>query len=49
MFLFFGCEAYGVLAPWLGIEHILEGKVLTTGLPEKSPLYSIYVMLFFLS
>jgi len=39
MFWFFGCEAYGILTPWPGIEpapHALEGEVLTTGLPEKS-------------
>ena len=34
MFWIFGHKAYGILAPWLGIEPIppaLEGKVLTTG------------------
>ena len=40
MFWFFGFEAYGILTPWPGIEPApptLEGKVLTTGLPGKSP------------
>ena len=40
MFLFsFGCEAYGLLASWPGIEPIapaLRTEVLTTELPEKS-------------
>ena len=40
MFLFFfGCEAYGLLASWPGIEPIvpaLRAEVLTTELPEKS-------------
>ena len=39
MFWFFGCQACGVLAPQLGIEHaspMLEGKVLSTGPPAKS-------------
>ena len=34
--IFFGCEAYGILAPSPGIEPsapALEGKILTTGLP----------------
>ena len=42
MFCFFGQEACGILAPRPGIEPTtpaLEGKVLTTGLPEKSPKY----------
>ena len=40
MFWFFGREAYGILAPQPGIEPTppaLEGEVLTTGPPEKSP------------
>ena len=40
MFVFFGSEARGVLVPWPGIEPVypaLEGKVLTTGPPGKSP------------
>ena len=39
MFWFFGCKACGILAPQTGFETAppaLEGKVLTTGLPEKS-------------
>ena len=39
-FVFFGQEACGVLALWPGIEPAppaLEGKVLTTGPPGKSP------------
>ena len=39
MFWIFGCEACGILAPQPGIEPALpalEGKVLTTGPPEKS-------------
>ena len=42
MFWFFGCEACGILVPQSGIESAplaLEGKVLTTGLPGKSPKY----------
>ena len=36
MFCFFGPKAYGFLAHWPGMEpSALEGKVLTTGLPEK--------------
>ena len=38
-FVFFGHEAYGVLAPWLGIEPTpasLDGKVFTTRPPGKS-------------
>ena len=37
---FFGTEACGILAPWPGIEPApppLEGEVLTTGPPGKSP------------
>ena len=41
MFWFFGSKACGILAPqWPGIESTppaLEGEVLTTGLPGKSP------------
>ena len=39
MFWFFGHEACGTLAAWLGIEPTppaLEGKVSATGLPGKS-------------
>ena len=39
MFWFLGQEACGILPPWLEIKPIppaLEGKVLTTGPPEKS-------------
>ena len=42
MFWFFGREAYGILAPRPGIEPTppaLEGEVLTTGPPGKSPSY----------
>ena len=37
---FFGCEACGISAPWLEIKPAtppLEGEVLTTGPPGKSP------------
>ena len=40
MFWCFGCKASGILAPPPGIEPappVLEGKVLTTGPPGKSP------------
>ena len=40
MFWFFGREACGTLAPQAGIKPTppaLEGKVLTTGSPGKSP------------
>ena len=40
MFWFFGHEAYGVLAPWPGVEPTLpalEGKILATGSPGESP------------
>ena len=40
MFGFFGPEACGILAPRPGIEPAppeLEGEVLTTGPPGKSP------------
>ena len=43
MFWFFGREACGILAPQPGIElapPALEGEVLTTGLPGKSPILS---------
>ena len=39
MFCFFGCKASGISAPWLGTKlalPVLEGEVLTTGLPETS-------------
>ena len=35
-----GPKAYGILAPWPGVEHAppaMESKVLTTGSPGKSP------------
>ena len=38
--LAFGRKACGILAPWPGIESVptaLEGEVLTTGPPGKSP------------
>ena len=38
-FFFFGCPAWGILAPRPGIQSAhpaLEGEVLTTGLPGKS-------------
>ena len=41
MFQFFGCEACGIIPPRPGIEltpHALEGKVLTSGPLDKSPL-----------
>ena len=41
-FGFFGLGACGILPPWPGIEPAppaLEGKVLTTGPPGKSPIY----------
>ena len=40
MFWTFGHEARGILDPRPGIEPappVLEGKVLTTGLPGKAP------------
>ena len=40
MFWFFGHKAYGILAPWWGIEPeipALGGEVLTTGPPGESP------------
>ena len=43
--LCFGHEACGILPPRLGIKPTLpslEGKVLTTGLPRKSPNISIF-------
>ena len=41
MFCFFGREEYGILAPQPGIEPpAVEGKILTTGLPGKSPLFA---------
>ena len=39
MFWFFGHEAYGILAPWPGIEPeppAFEGEILTTGQPGKT-------------
>ena len=46
MFWFFGREACGLLAPWPGIEparSALEGEVLTTGPPGKSPVVTSLV------
>ena len=46
MFLFFGCEACGILAPWPEMKLArpeLEGDVLTTGLPGNSLPYSVNV------
>ena len=45
LFLFFGCEAYGILAPPnqglnLSIPSALKSKVLITGLSGKSPYQS---------
>ena len=43
MFLFFGCVACGISAPQSRIKPrppVLEGKVLTTGLPGKSLLFA---------
>ena len=40
VFFFFGHEACGILAPRQGIKPttpVLEGKILTTGPPGKSP------------
>ena len=40
MLWFFAHEAYGILAPWPGIESslpTLEGEFLTTGPPGKAP------------
>ena len=53
MFCFFGHEAYGILAFHPGFEPVplaLEGKVLTTGPPGKSPglLTSHYLALYHL-
>ena len=45
MFWFFGRGACGMLAPQPGIEpapRALEGEVLTTGLPAKSPKIDIF-------
>ena len=36
---FFGPEVCGILAPKPGIEPALEGNVLNTGLPGKSPYF----------
>ena len=39
MFCFFGCEARGIVAPPPEMEpetSVLEGEVLTTGLPGES-------------
>ena len=47
--LFFGHEACGILAPQPGIKPTapaLEGDVLTTGLPGKSPYCSLNKHLF---
>ena len=49
MFCFFGWEACGILAPQPGIEPAppaLEGEVLTTGLPGKSPkLFYLFIFI----
>ena len=37
MFQFSGCEAYGILAPWSGIEPAPTHEVLTTGQPGEFP------------
>ena len=45
MFQFFGHEACGILARWLGIEPAtpaMQGEALTTGLPGKSPSFFLY-------
>ena len=43
VFCFFGPKAYGFLAHWPGIEpSALEGKVFTTGLPEKPMIKLIF-------
>ena len=39
MFWSFGCETYGILIPWPGIDSapfVLESEVLTTGPPGMS-------------
>ena len=45
MFWFIGCQECGILAPQPGIEPVvppaLEGEVLTTGPPGKSPEVSL--------
>ena len=46
MFWFFGPKACGILAPRPGIgpaPPALEGEVLTTGLPGKSPAKSLFL------
>ena len=46
MFLVFGPEAFGLVASPPGMEHIppaLEGKVLTSGPPGKSPINLLLV------
>ena len=53
-FFFFGLEACGILALWPGIKptfHILEGDLLNTRLPGKSPdelFYAVFLCLSFL-
>ena len=50
MFWFSGHEAYGILAPRLGIEptpSALEGEILTTGPPGEVPTHSCLSSLFF--
>ena len=47
MFWFFGLKACGILAPPPGIEPVppaLEGEVLTTGPPGKSPALDPFVV-----
>ena len=49
MFCFFGREACGILAPWPGIEPAapaLEGEILTTGPPGKSPTFNFKRFIF---
>ena len=48
MFCFFGHEACGILAPWPVIEPAppaLEGEVLTTGPPGKTPSEWLFLVL----
>ena len=46
-FWFFGHQACEILVPWPGIEpalHVLEGEVLTTGLPAKSLRHTLNII-----
>ena len=52
MVWFFGCKACGILDPWPGIDPTsssLEGEILTTEPPEKSPTscFSLNICLLF--